>query len=233
VNPKSGAGGTWSSFNATVFEAAVLAKLVELKAADVMPEADGSGAVVRLSALYAAKENELREFQKEIDGDPKLLKTLKPTLLRLDAEREQLAAELAEAQREAASPLAETWGEFKSVAELLAKDGGDDLRLRCRAAIRRLVESITVLFTGSKMIRLAAVRVQFRGTDAHRDYLIVSHSRNGTRKNPPPPEIVSARWDQSAAGELDLRDPADAAKVEKFLTAVDVDELVKKLRQVT
>jgi DNA invertase Pin-like site-specific DNA recombinase len=146
VRAKSGSGGEWSSFPAGVLELAILSKLVELKASDVLPETDQGGEVVRLGSLCAAKESELREFRREIDEDPRLLKTLKETIIRLETEREQLAAQLAEAQREVASPLGEAWGQFRGVAELIAEDTSEELRLRCRTALRRLVESITCLF---------------------------------------------------------------------------------------
>jgi hypothetical protein len=174
---------------------------------------------MRLSGLYAEKQSELGEFRDQIDAEPRLLKTLGATLLRLETECERLAGELADAQREAASPVAEVWGEFRGVAELLAKSDSEDLRLRCRTALRRLVESITCLFTGSKMDRFAAVRVQFHGSGMHRDYVITYQLPNGTRKNPPPPRVVSppSSW-ADEVGEIDLRKPADAKLVEKLLS---------------
>jgi DNA invertase Pin-like site-specific DNA recombinase len=217
VAVKRGTGGTWTSFSADVFDAAILSKLKELKAADVLPGGD-AGKVATISALHTAKETEYRDLRAEIGTDAALLKMYRDDLLRLDAERGELATQLAEAQREAASPLAETWGEFTSVADMLKRDGSDDLRLRCRDALRRLIESVTVVFTGSKMTRRAAVRVQFKG-GAHRDYLIEYTARNRTRKNPPPPQVFAAGWGETEVGELDLRNPADALRLEKELAA--------------
>lgn len=224
VHAKNGTGGTWASFNAEIFERILLSKLTELKGSDIFPENDIGGKVVTLSSQYAEKENELHEFQEQIDGDPKLLKTLKPTLLRLESEREALANQLADAQREAASPLAEAWGELRSVAEI-AKDASDDTRQRCRSALRRVIDNVTVLFTGSKMTRKAAVRVQFR-SGLHRDYLIVYWCRNRHRKNPPAPIVISPprAWHEQA-GEFDLRNAEHAKAVEKLLDLFDPDTL--------
>lgn len=218
---KSGRGSEWSCFNGSVFDSMILSELIELKAADVLPESDG-GDVARLSALHTAKHDELEQFRKDIDEEPRLLKSLKGTLVRLQEECDNLAEELAKAQRVAASPLAETWGEFQSVARLLEKDGSDEMRLRCRNALRRLVESVTCLFTGTKMTRIAAVRVQFNGTPTYRDYVIVAHSRNGTRKNPPAPAVKSVRWE----GGLDLRTPSDARRVQAWLSSTDLPGLL-------
>jgi DNA invertase Pin-like site-specific DNA recombinase len=232
LGAKSGTGGEWTSFNADVFEDCILSELAELKAAAIFPENDRGGKVSDISARHAAKENELREFQKEIDGDPRLLKRFRETLLRLEEECGELANQLADSQREAASPLAETWGEFRGLAEL-ARNGGDEVRQRCRSALRRTLESITCLFAGTKMTRKAAVRVQFR-SGLHRDYLIGYLCRNRHRKNPPPPIICTPpeAW-REQEGELDLRNPAVAPIVEKLLDALDVEVIAMPVKSPT
>jgi hypothetical protein len=224
LRAKSGSGGEWTSFNADVFEDAILGKLAEVPASEVFPENDRGGKVSTLSALHTAKEQELREFKEQIDADPRLLKRFRDTLIRLEEECETLAGELANAQREAASPLAEAWGEFTSLAALV-REGDDDTRRRCRSVIRRTIESITCLFVGSKMVRKAAVRVQLK-SGLHRDYLIGFLCRNRYRKNPPPPVVCSPprAW-ASELGELDLRDRKHAAIAEKLLNALDVESL--------
>jgi hypothetical protein len=229
LDAKAGRGGEWTSFNAAVFEDAVLSKLAELNAAEIYPENDRGGKVTELAARHAAKDNELREFQKDVEADPRLLKRFGGTILRLEEERDALAEQLANAQREAASPLAEVWGEFRGLAEL-ARCGGDEVRERCRAALRRTLESITCLFTGSKCVRKAAVRVQFR-SGLHRDYLIVYLARNRHRKSPPPPVVCSPpqAW-AGREGELDLRTPAVVPAVEKLLNALDAESLAMPLK---
>ena len=214
---------SFRTFQADVFDAAILSRLAELKAADVMPEADPGGEIPRLAARLAEKDEELREFREQIDEEPRLLKSLRPTLVRLETEREELAERLAAARRDAASPLGDTLGEIQDVAKLLADDSSEDLRLRCRSAIRRLIESVHVLIGGSRMARLAAVRVQFRGSEAHRDYLVMYLARNRQRMNPPPP-VVRSFADAGLPG-LDLRNPADAAAVEAALARVSPTSL--------
>lgn len=225
IRAKDGSGSNWTSFNATIFEDCVLRELAELKAADIFPEHDCSGAVSALAAQHAAKEAELREFEREIDDNPALLKRFKDTLLRLESECASLASQLAAAQREAASPLAEVWGEVRNLTDLV-RSGGDDIRQRCRNAIRRALDSVTCVFAGGKMERLAAVRVQFR-SGLHRDYLIGYLPRNKQRKSPPPPVICTPpqAWTETH-GELDLRDPAHAAVVERLLSSLDIETLM-------
>lgn len=232
LKAKTGVGGDWTSFNVCVFEECILSGLAELKASDIFPENDRGGKVSELSARHAAKENELREFEKEVKSDTRLLKRFGSTILRLEEECEALANQIADAQREAASPLAEVWGEFRGLADL-AKNGGDQVRERCRTAIRRTLESVTCLFTGNKTTRKAAVRVQFR-SGLHRDYIIGYLGRNRHRKNPPPPIVCTpaVAW-PSRKGELDLRDKGTVPVVEKLLNALNIEALMMPAKQAT
>lgn len=75
------------------------------------------------------------------------------------------------------------------------------------------------------MIRRAAVRVQFRGSGLHREYIIVHQLRNGTRRSTPPHVISPPKAWLDSAGELDLRNPKDAEIVERFLGELDVSRL--------
>lgn len=101
---------------------------------------------------------------------------------------------------------------------LLVKGRGDDAtRERVRGALRRAVEGIYCLFTGEGRKRVAAVRVQFRETEAHRDYLIAyDPGRSNHRVKRPGSWAVRSFADAGLPG-LDLRKPADALKLERGL----------------
>src|SRR5205823_10465694 len=84
-----------------------------------------------------------------------------------EGKRKRLDAELRAAEAEAASPLADAWDRFKTAGELLAEQDTDEVRLRCRDALRRTVERVLALFVPGAGLRVAAVQVEFKG-GAHR-----------------------------------------------------------------
>src|SRR5262249_54330051 len=130
----------------------------------------------------------------------------------LDAELAEVKVKLAEAKRKEAKPVAEAWKEVRQLAS-----GTEDERIRLRTAIRRVVESITLLVVPLGEDRVAAVQVRFKDTTRHRDYLIIHKvARNngvGEVKT-----VSTLAWD----GELDLRDAADVARLEKVLATMEV-----------
>lgn len=214
----------WTSFSADVFERAILSRLAELKPSDVFPDQDVNGEVVRLGQQHAAKEARVAELRDEVGDDPALLRIFKDQLRQADQEREALAGQLAAAQREAASPLSEAWGDFRGVVELLDRDGSEETRRRCREALRRLVEKVHCVFAGDRRMQFAAVQVRFAGGSC-RNYLIAYEQKRagGSGKGYSRP----ARWwvqsfaEVDLGDELDLRNPTDAAAVAKFLDAIE------------
>jgi DNA invertase Pin-like site-specific DNA recombinase len=231
VGAKHGRGTAWSSFPADVLETALLSLLREVKAKDVWANGTAAGKVEELSGRLAEAENLVAVWTARMD-DPNLVDVVAPKLAEFNGRRKELAEALEKAQREAASPLSECWGQFRSVAELLAKDRSDELRLKVRAALRRAVESVCCLFVRRGGLRLAAVQVHFRKSDRVRSYLIVCEQRraNGHQVSRP------ARWrarslaEAGHAGDLDLRDPAHAASLEAWLLALDPARLRQLLR---
>jgi hypothetical protein len=210
---------TWASFPAVAFEDAILSKLREVRAADVEGDRrEASRMVEAIAGEYAEAEQKAKWYKTRCDA----AKTEEDFNLFADnageweRKRKALAADLEHAQREAASPLSESWGEFRSLAELLAEDKSDDLRIRARAALRRTVESVHCLFVG-KRVRLAAVRVQFHG-ECYRQYLIAytPGRSNQSVKRPGQWSVETIKKDGKFAGR-DLRNTADAAAYQKLL----------------
>lgn len=223
VGAKQGRGTPWSSFPASVFEAAVVSKLAEIQAADVWGNGDAVHKVETLAGRLAETDNLVKLWTAKMD-DPSRVDIVADKLAELNRKRKALAEELADAQREAAKPLSESWGEFRGLADLLAQDGSDELRTKVRAALRRAIESVTCLFMTVAAGRLAAVQIHFHGSDRRRDYLILSRQArsNGLMQRP-------ARWwvrsfaDLPGAGELDLRTRKDALKLEAVLAAAELE----------
>jgi hypothetical protein len=199
--------------------------------------------VEAIAAEHAAAKEKAKWYKSRCDeaSEKDEFDTFAGKVLEWQRKAKTLATELAKAQAEAASPLAESWGEFRSLAELLAKDRSDDLRLRARAALRRAVDSIHCLFIDRGRLRLAAVQVWFRGGDYHRQYLMgyLSGRSNQNVKRPgqcciipnlPPAPLerkqkeTLEKWmdrlAKTSGGKVpvyDLRNPEETAQREKML----------------
>jgi hypothetical protein len=89
-----------------------------------------------------------------------------------------------------------------------------------------VVESVTVLAIadGNPKVR-RAVRVQFH-SGGHRDYIIVAKAKHGEK---PATWWAKSLASAGVAGEIDLRDRADVAEVERFRAAADLDALFATL----
>ncbi|MBP3957789.1 recombinase family protein [Gemmata sp. G18] len=219
VSVKQNGTQTWASFPAVAFEDAILSKLKEVQAADV--EGDRGEARRKVEAIageHTEAEQNARRYKVRCDGakTEEEFNLFADKAVEWDRKRVTLATDLEHAQREAASPLSESWGEFRSLAELLAEDKSDDLRIRARAALRRAVESVHCLFVG-KRVRLAAVRIQFHG-DCHREYLI-SYTPGRSNKSVKRPGQWAAESfaDAGLAGRADLSNQSQAKKFELLL----------------
>jgi hypothetical protein len=114
-----------------------------------------------------------------------------------------------------------------------------EARIRLRAALRRIVDSIWVLTVREKPRetargfrskigsgRFAAVQVWFAEGGKHRDYLIYYRPRMagavGTREAV---ELVASMADVVKLGPLDLRKRDHAKRLEKVLTDLELPEL--------
>jgi hypothetical protein len=225
VGAKLGRGSVWSSFPAEPFEEAILAKLAEVKVADVEGECVAARKVEALAGRVAELDALVKAWSAKMD-DPATVDIVAAKLSELNGKRRKLAEELADAQREAASPLSESWGQFRTLADILQEDNSDELREKVRAALRRSVEKVYCIFTGQGRTRLAGVRVQFRGSDRHRDYVIIYSPGRSNHRVKRRGELLAyaAAWSDSP-GDLDLRKRAGAAKAEKALNEIDVDAL--------
>jgi DNA invertase Pin-like site-specific DNA recombinase len=224
VGARNGRGEAWASFPLAAFEEAVLSSLIEVKIEDAQPGEEGNGKVESLAGRLAELEGLLKKWRAKMDR-PELVDVVADKLAELERERRTVAEKLAEAQQDAASPFAEAWGQFKTAGQALAADNSDAMRERCRAAIRRVVESVWVLIVPGRPgygLRICAVQVWFK-SGAHRDYLILSR--------PPKANGIARRegesWSRSLAdlapGGLDLRQRDHAERLEKALNTIPLE----------
>src|SRR5262249_16179209 len=144
-----------------------------VKPAEVLPPADdGPDEVTLLEAELKGVRAELAEASAFMDANgfsPTIGKRVKDLEDRVLA----LGADLEAARARAATPLDHSWREAKGLRETL-EDAADptDARLRLRAVLARIVDSIQLLVVGRGRDRIAAVQIWFAGQKKHRDYLI-------------------------------------------------------------
>jgi DNA invertase Pin-like site-specific DNA recombinase len=212
------------SFPAETFERAVLGRLREIDPHAILNGDEGPDRALGLAADLARVEASLAALNADMDEhgeSPTLMKRVRDK----EAEQRRLGAELAEAQRRAANPLSASWGEAQSLADALDRaPDQEEARLRLRSALRRIVDSIWLLVVPRGLARICAVQVWFVGGQRHRDYLILHRQAQGGGRAA---TRAGGWWARALAsiiqhGDLDLRDRAAAASLEKVLAGVDV-----------
>jgi DNA invertase Pin-like site-specific DNA recombinase len=173
------------SFPFPTFEVAALSQLIEVNPHDVLNGDSRPDEVLALSNQHEEKKARLAEVDAQLRqlGD---VATLGRLAAELETEIAALAARISEARQTASHPLSEAWGEAKGI--LAALDSAPDpldARLRLRAALRRIINRITLLVVPAGRDRLAAVSVQFAGEHKgrFREYLIAHRPPKGNGKS--------------------------------------------------
>jgi DNA invertase Pin-like site-specific DNA recombinase len=216
-------GHKWSSFPAGPFEAALLSELREVPAAAVAADRGGAAVKVEAAAGRVAEVDGLIERWKAKMDNADLVDVVGEKLAELTARRRDLAGELAAAQREAASPVAESWGTFRSLAAVLAADNSPEVRERVRAALRQAVDGVWCVFVGVGRWRLAGVQVRFRNSAARRDYVVAVHPGRSNQAVKRPGQWSCRSFAASGIKVgLDLRRRDHAARLAKFLAGVQL-----------
>jgi DNA invertase Pin-like site-specific DNA recombinase len=221
-------GAKACTFPLADFEAAIIHQLEELDPAEVFPPSDDGGRLAALSERVAEYEGRIARLQAAmVEGEKD--ETALPVLRQLDARRQAAAAELAAYRRDAASPASEEWTTLKGLASRVEAD--NEVRVRVRAVVARLVARIDCLVVPKGDCRLMAAQVAFKDTAIRRGYLVVHRVARRLGKDPSAPRRPSC-WrcwsfaDALGAGKLDLRDPAHVAALEKRLGLLDPDDLL-------
>jgi hypothetical protein len=214
-------GSHFISFPFDTFEKAILSCLHEIDAREVLAQDDGAeNEALVLAGRIAEIEAEIEKVKNRLQA--RYSDAVADVLERHEAKKKTLSEQLAEARQKAASPLGEAWKQCGSLLGVLETGpNADEVRVKLRAALRRIVEGIWCLFIGRGALRIAAVQVWFTG-GACRDYLIVHRPATGGSVGVRPAQW----WVRSLAvvspGDLDLRRREDARLLEAALAAVDV-----------
>jgi hypothetical protein len=198
------------SFPADVLERALLSCLKEIKPKDILPPTNGGqDKLLTLTGRLAELDTHMAGLKARLD-DPAnqgIMDIILEGLRKAKPERDNVAEELAQARQEAATPLAESWGQAGGLIEALA--GAPDqeaARLRLRKVIRRVVESIWCFFVAKGHTRAAVVQIFFTG-GKRRDYVIglVGGHKNVYVRREPWWEVASMRAVPEYAPMMDLR----------------------------
>src|SRR5690606_8108006 len=110
----------WISFPAAMFDAAIIAKLREVTAREVEGKKTG-GKVESLKSQRDEIDTLIGKWTAKMDN-PDIVDAVAAKLAELHVRRKAIVDELAEAERESATPLAESWREYCSLAKLLEQD---------------------------------------------------------------------------------------------------------------
>lgn len=208
------------SFPLTVFEAAILSQLKEIDPTEVLPPPDGAADRVMVLAGRLAEVDTRIEKVKAAAVDGEDIAPLLDLLKRLDVKRQKLAADLARARQETATPAVAAWDEAKTLIDALAA-APDRLaaRTRLRAMLKRVVAEIWVLVVPRGRDRLCAVQVWFAGSASHRDFLIFHRPGHphGRELRPPAWWVRTFKEAKLKPGDLDLRNHKDTAALEAVL----------------
>jgi DNA invertase Pin-like site-specific DNA recombinase len=155
------------AFPLETFERAVLALLREVTPADVLPAAgDTTDPRDVLKARLDNLDAELAEVNAFMDANG-FSASLGQRVAKLEAQKAEASARLEEAKSRAAYPAETAWKDFATLADLLdnAPDP-QDVRLRLRAALRRMVDRMLLLVIPRGRDRLAVLQIWF--ADARR-----------------------------------------------------------------
>jgi hypothetical protein len=213
------------TFPFVTFEAAVLSLLAEIDPHDILNGDNGPDETLVLAGQLAGVEARIAELEAElVKGD---VASLARVLRQLEGQKEELAGRLAVARQKAAHPLSEAWGEALTLlGTLQAAPDPYDVRVRLRAALRRIVDTIWMLVVTRGHNRLCAVQVWFSEGARHRDYLIMHRPPRSNGKA----RTEGGWWARSLASVatpdgLDLRNRDHAAELAAALAAVDLAAL--------
>jgi hypothetical protein len=203
-------GDPCESFPLGAFEQAVLSRLREVDPREILGEVDGPDNLSALRGELKTVVAKINELMAELDAGGQVA-SLAKVMRNWEARRGRLEQEIAAAEREAASPRSEAWGEARTLIDALNKAPDQrQARIRMRSILRRLVDSIWVLLTHRGADRLASVQVWFAGCTRFRRYRILSRQARRSGGN-----IRPARWWASSSRAntypdlIDLRKPED------------------------
>lgn len=182
-----GRGECWS-FPYDTFERAVLSMLREIDPAELQ---GGSAPPDPRQSLRDERDHvadRIARLEAELlTGDvPSVVRVLR----QLEERKRALDERIADLDQQAAHPAGELWTSARSLLDVLdTAEDPDDVRVRLRGILRRVVGGIDLLVHHRGRDRLAYVEIRFKGTDRVRSYAIMHRDVRANRDGRTP-----ARW---------------------------------------
>jgi DNA invertase Pin-like site-specific DNA recombinase len=209
-------GTPLTSFPLSAFEAAVFCCLSEVDPGEVIPALDDgqAGRIEVIQARILALDARAEQMKSRM-SDPDSAEDLADVLGRIRSERKRLALELADLRAAVASPLADAWSNGRGLIESLQrKPGCEELRLKLRSVVRRIVSRVYCLVVPRGDVRLAAVQIEFTESKANRCYFVafrpekvIGSGKGRFRRNS---KIVIRSFPKSVVARGKLRPAAEA-----------------------
>ena len=131
----------FASFPYEPLEAGILSRLRELNPKDVLDGGDKSSPdeLVVLSGRLAVVDSELTDLTADMEANG-FSQTLAGRVRSLESRHSQLVTAVTDARQRAAHPASESWGEMKTLVDLLdSAKRPTDVRIRLQSALRKMV----------------------------------------------------------------------------------------------
>jgi DNA invertase Pin-like site-specific DNA recombinase len=229
-NKSTDSGLPKRSFPLATLEAAILSKLKEITPASILGNHHEPDETASLVAELANIDARIGEFEAKLqDGN---VSALARQLRTLEEKKRAVASKLDELREKQAHPLDASWSQAKSLLAAMhkAKDPMD-ARLRLRSALRRIVESMSMLIVLRGINRVAVVQIHFAG-GKHRDFLILHRAGkgNGAYRSEGSASMSSLDWaagSNKLAADFDLRVPAYVQRLTARLEQMPMEELAE------
>jgi DNA invertase Pin-like site-specific DNA recombinase len=218
------------SFPLATLEASILSKLKEIDPASILGDHHEPDEMAGLVAELCGVDARIAEFEAELlNGN---VSALARQLRTLEEQKRTVASKLDELRKKQMHPLDASWSQAKSLLGAMhkAKDPMD-ARLRLRSALRRIVESMSMLIVLRGINRVAVVQIHFAG-GKHRDFLILHRSGkgNGAYRSDGSTTMSSLDWaagSKELAADFDLRVPAYVQRLTARLEQMPLEELAE------
>jgi DNA invertase Pin-like site-specific DNA recombinase len=229
-------GARGECFVYDTFERAILTALRELKTTDVLDEDKAPDAAEAEGELDGLRKRKAALSAELLKGD---VAAIADALRQLEAREAELVGQLEKAKERAAKPLSESWKDAKTLVELLDKAPAaerESVRLRLRAALRRIIDQIWVLITHRGKDAMASVQIHFADGGEPRLFDVYRRGPKANGKAPRKPgwwRVRSVRPRSGTAlaqfmGSLaDLRDLAVAESQLAMMRDWDPEEFAK------
>ena len=220
------------SFPVDTFERALLTHLKELDPAEVLGTSESPNVSVVEGELSWLREKKASLEAELLNGN---VAAIANALRQLEAREAELTAKLNDAKERAVKPLEETWSDVKTLADLMdAAPDKEDVRLRLRAGLRRIIEGVWIVVASRGRDRICEAQIFFRSGGFRSCVMIHRPSRSNGKGGTLPGRWWSNSIKQPQAARagmpFNLEDLRDATQAEMVRGSLDyTTDLIDRL----